>query len=151
MGSSDEVKTIVADLEAAIVSAGGRIGEAGLRVSEVDVDIKTTLERKVSGEIDLKILKVGGGLTTENVNTVSISFTPREVTPFDRFEGEIVDALVLIQSAVATLEKTFTLSSASVEIAFTRTIEGKLELVLGGEGSRSGSHTATIKLKPAKK
>ena len=151
MGSSDEVKTIVADLEAAIVSAGGRIGEAGLRVSEVDVDIKTTLERKVNGEIDLKILKVGGGLTTENVNTVSISFTPREVTPFDRFEGEIVDALVLIQSAVATLEKTFTLSSASVEIAFTRTIEGKLELVLGGEGSRSGSHTATIKLKPAKK
>jgi hypothetical protein len=148
MSTDREIEKVLADLQAAIAEASGQIGDIGLKISEVEVDIKTTLHRRGGAEFDLKVVEFGGGVASEHVRTVSVIFAPEEAVPAAGFEQEIVGALKVIETAISSLEQRFSLSSAVAEIAFTTTVDGKISLVVGGEASRAETHTAKLKLTP---
>lgn len=149
MGAGDEIARVLRDLQYAITVATGRIGEMGLKVSEVQADIKTVLSTEGGVELDLKVVKVGGGVSTERTHTVSVVFAPTPVAPAEGLEGKVVDALEVIEAAIASLDERFTVSSASAEIGFTTSAEGKISIVVGGGAERAETHTAKLKLVPA--
>lgn len=141
-----ELDELIRDLQAAITAATGRLGAVGLRVDEVEVDVKTALTRRAGGELDLKVVKLGGGLGSERAVTVSVAFKPSPVTTAAGVEGEVIDALEVIEGAVAAIGDRFALSTAVVELDFATTTDGKLAVVVAGEASRTETHTARLKL-----
>jgi hypothetical protein len=152
---TNEVEDFVRELDAAIGKAANQIQGAELKISEVAVDINTTLEKGVGvGEVDLKIVKFGAKVSKEKVRTVTVTFAPAPPKPAflsDHIDEELIKSLEVIQAAVSGIGKQFTLSSAAVEIGLKKTIEGKLQIILGGEGSKADTHTAKLKFEPATK
>jgi hypothetical protein len=145
---SDDVQRLLSDLEAAVIAATGRIGGMGLRVEEVEVDVQTTLSRKAGGEIDFKVVKLGGGIGSESVHTVTVTFVPSSAAPAAGLDDDVVDALEVIERAMNAISERFSLSSAVVDISFTTSADGKISVVIGGEATKGETHVARLKLAP---
>ena len=151
MVSTNEVEEFVQELESAIVKAAGRIEKSSLRIAKVTVEIKAALVKTVGGEFDIKIVTVGGTISSEQTRTVTVTFVPAATKGLldAEIDEELVNSLAIIQAAVSGIGKELTLSSADVEIGVTRTLEGKLKVFFGGEISKEKSHTATLEFEPA--
>ena len=148
MSASVEVRAVIRDLQAAVAQSTGRIGELNLHVTELGVDLQTVLEKKASGEIDLKLVKLGGGSGVKDTSTISLTMEPSEAVSAAHVDDELTNALAVIEAAIAVLDAEYVLSEATVEIAFETTMEGKISLVLGGEASRAVAHTVKVTFKP---
>lgn len=148
MSASEEVRAVIRDLQAAVAQSTGRIGELGMRVTELGVDLETVLEKKASGEIDLKLVKLGGGGGVKDTTTISLTMEPSDAVGAAYVDDELTNALAVIEAAIAVLDADYVLSEATVEVAFETTMEGKISLVLGGEASRAKTHTAKVTFKP---
>jgi len=151
IAASSEVEQFVRELGSAIAEAGTHIQGANLRVTEVAFEIKTTAVKNLHGELDLKVVKAGFSLQGQKVSTVGVTFAPATAEGFvdagpDR---ELVRTLASIEAAVSGMGRQFTLSSAVVEIGILKTVEGKLQVLLGGDVSRADVHTARLKFEPA--
>jgi hypothetical protein len=148
MSFDDELHQVLSEFEGAVIAASGRLGELGLRVDQVEVDLKTVIEREASGELDLKVIKLGGGVGSEHGRTISVIFEPSASAPAASVNSELLDALELIERAVATASNYFALSSAMVELAFGTNADGRISVVVGGSARRTETHTARLRLAP---
>lgn len=150
MSVADEARQIIADLQSALVQATGQIASLGMRVTELGVDLKTVFVKGASGEIDLKLVKLGGGGSFEESSSISLTIEPVDVVSAQAIDDEVSRALEIIEAAVATIDEDFGLTSAKVEIAFVATVEGKIGVVLGGEVSREHAHTVSVTFAPVR-
>lgn len=148
MTAADEARTIIVALQAALVQSTGRMRELGMRVTELGVDLTTTFERKASGEIDLKLVKVGAAGSVKDASTISLTMEPTDTVSASKIEDELTEALAVIEGAIATLDADFVLTGATVEVAFETTVDGKISLVLGGAASRERTHVARVRFTP---
>jgi hypothetical protein len=149
MAAADDVRAVLAMLQAALTQAAGRIGELGMRVDALGVDLKTQFKKKASGELDLRLVKIGGGGSEEQVSTISLTMEPTEVVSASHVDDELAEALTVIEAALATLEADFALTAATVEVAFATHVDGKISVVFGGEVSRERTHIARVSFEPA--
>ena len=146
--ASDEVRTVIAQLQAAVAQSAGRTTALGMRITELGVDLSTTMERSASGEIDLKLVKVGGGGSVRDASTVSLTMEPSDTVSASTIEDELTEALTVIEAAIAALDAEFVLTGATVEVAFEATVNGGISLVIGGAASRERSHVARVTFTP---
>jgi hypothetical protein len=145
----DDARELIASLQAALVQASGRISELGMRVEELGLELKTVFERKASGELDLKLVKLGGGSSLEKASTISITMEPTDLVSAAQIDDELSEALTVIEAALAALHDDFSLADAAVGISFATQVDGKITVILGGELSRELTHVARIKFVPA--
>lgn len=144
MNATDEVRTVITQLQAALAQSSGRFSGLGLRVTELGVDLITTLERSASGEIDLKLIKIGGSGSIKDTSTLSLTMEPADVVSAAVMQDELSEALTVIEAAIAALDADFVLTEATVKVAFETTMDGRISLVVGGSASRERSHVARV-------
>jgi hypothetical protein len=63
------------------------------------------------------------------VHEVTVRFQPTGAVPAANVESELIDALELIEDMVEGLAERFDVSEASIELAVTASLDGKLQLV----------------------
>lgn len=145
---TDEIKAVLQDLQAACVQASGQLIGLGLEVTGIGVDLRTTLDRTASGELDLKLVKLGGGVSTQAVSTISVDLEPADIASAGHIADELSDALVVIQEALAAVSTDFVVKESKVELAFTTALDGSVSVVIGGKVSHAETHIARIALAP---
>ncbi len=145
MGNLDQ---FLDELDAAITTASGRLSELQLRVDTVEVTVLTEFTKKVDGGLELKVLTFGGAAGRETANEVAVVFRPRGLVPAATLESELIDGIEVIEEAVNGLTDGFAIMEASVQLSFVTTREGRFKLVIGGEGSKTASHSAKLNLVP---
>jgi hypothetical protein len=151
--TTSDVEEFVRELNAAMVAAEGRIRGANLKISEVSVQIKVEVGRKIGGEIQIfKVVKIGAAVKKEDLSTVTVTFVPDPAKAIEDFaiDDSLLAALETIEAVVSGMDQQLKMSSATVEIGVGRTPEGKLQIFVGGELSRTDTHVATLKFGPRK-
>lgn len=142
----DEIDDLISQVDQAINAAAGRLADMKLRVSQAELSVKIQFDKKAGGEIDLKVVKLGAGVSSSDTSTITVSFKPKSVATAAALESEFISALEIIQRALGELDGKFDFTSAKVGIAFEVSVDGKISVIVGGEGSHSVTHTATLML-----
>jgi len=146
---SSDVENFVAQVEAAVRHATGRLGAARLRVSSVTVTLQTSLTKTADGSFSVKVIELGGKVDRETTQTVSVEFGLKSVALYsDDLDEDFTKAIETIERAVAESQRTFDLSTAEVTLRLGKTKAGKVQVVLGGSVEAGQVHEATIKLAP---
>ncbi|VAW59558.1 hypothetical protein MNBD_GAMMA08-780 [hydrothermal vent metagenome] len=52
-----------------------------LKVSQVELGLKVEFSKALKGDIDLKLVKIGTGISSYNSNTITVVFCPRSIIP----------------------------------------------------------------------
>jgi hypothetical protein len=86
---ADMLARLGRELEAANARAiqSGRPGR--LRWTEATVELGVTWEKTGDGGIDLKVVRLGGGLTKANTTTISVRVVPYDGGPLDQHGGPL--------------------------------------------------------------
>ena len=142
----DDIEDLISQVDQAIIAAAGRLADMKLRVSQVELSVKVQFDKKVGGEIDLKVIKLGTVISSSDISTITVAFKPKSVVTAAAFEDEFISALEVVQRALGELDGKFDFTSAKVEIVFEVSADGKISIIVGGEGSHSVTHTATLTL-----
>jgi hypothetical protein len=99
MAAVEDAREVLNSLQAALVQASGRISELGMRVKELGLDLKTVFERKASGELDLKLVKLGGGASVEKASVISMTMAPTDLVSASQIDDELSEALTVIEAS----------------------------------------------------
>jgi hypothetical protein len=96
-GQEYPLADMLSELANELEMANKRVVQAGrpgrLRWTEATVELGVTWERKGDGGIDLKVVRLGGGLTKANTTTISV-----KVVPVQRAGAATVTALPTVET-----------------------------------------------------
>lgn len=133
--------------------------DGSVKISRVELDLKTTLERTDSGEFTWQVLTLGGSSKNTETQTLHIKFEP--IAAGDHgletltLKDDLITAINVIKIGMGEAERQpprFKLEEANVEFGFDVTQEGKIQLFkIGPSGKDDLAHTVKLTLtKPAK-
>jgi hypothetical protein len=158
--SDDPLGSLMGEVKEAVQAARPSLMEQGLDISQVDLQIKTTVKKDGSGGVGMKFEPLGidvgveGKVAKGDIQTISLSLVPGP--PGMEFQStpaeDLAEALQAISEAVKKTvgtEPDFALSEATVELNFGITKEGKAKLSVfsGVSGAISEEAVQTIRLK----
>lgn len=145
--------SLVRDMKAALVAATDQLAASGLEVTKVELELHTVIDHSVGGGIEIKVLEIGGDVTREESNTLSLSLvpSPEGLELMAAAPEDLIAAIVATSAAswdAANTPPAFDLSESRVELAVGVTKEGNVKFFARGSGSRENTHTMTITLTP---
>jgi hypothetical protein len=159
----DALMTIVSQ---AINNTQTSLKARNLKVSQIDIQVKTTVTNEETGGLKFSLLsKVDADAectrSSSSAQTISLTFQPPKQQlekygiDLKKEEKELIDAIEIISDAVGNaIQKlpNFTLTNATVQINFDITVgaDGSLSFVLAGSlnANKDDANSLTITLKP---
>jgi Trypsin-co-occurring domain 2 len=145
--------SLVRDMKSALVAANDQLGQNALKVTKVDLELHTVINKSAGGEISIKVLEIGGDVSKDETNTLSLTLVP-SVGGLELMASapeDLVAAIVAIGAAsweAANAPPAFDLNEATVELEVGVTTEGQVKFFAKGSGSREQSHSMAITLAP---
>ena len=151
----DDIRDLVRQVKEA-VNAAIQDSTDSLAVTQLDLEIKTILKKTAGGEINLKVIELGGSYTEQEMSTIEISLEPGKIL---RGRGgkrrdlrdDLSEAVKVIQEAVREAERIrprYGLKKAKITLQVGKTTEGKVALILEGEKSKQTTHKVVLTLAP---
>lgn len=151
---SATVRDLVRDVKKAIQHVQEQLDEHDLIISNVDLEIKTTLTRSGGGEFKLSIipLDLSGHYTETDIQTIKLSMVPREsaVELLGSVQDELAKAINIIGATIeeaASSEPVFDLSETTITLNFGVTTDGKISIIASAGGERERTHTVQLTLR----
>lgn len=156
MASFDaDAVTFIQHVKSALNSAADQLQEEGLGITQVDLDLQTTVTKEGGAEFSVKLVSLDASREEADVSTISLTLVPRPAPRRDADLLEVPDELrdAIAAIAYASREASATapsmaLKAATVTLAVGMTTEGKVSVVLKGSHSRENLHTLRISLEP---
>jgi hypothetical protein len=160
MANDNPFSTLTSAVKEATQATQVALEQRGIQVSQVDLELKTTLTKSGGTEIGFKIeiipidISVGGNLSHSDVQIISLSLVPSARGM--EFESELSDELVAAVRAVTDAvddalqsKPAFDLNKATIELSFGVTKDGKAKFSIfsGAEGKINSDAVQKIKLK----
>ena len=160
MADDNPFSNLTSAVKQATQSTQAALEQRGITVSQVDLELKTTLTKSGGGELGFKIeiipidIGIGSNFSKSDIQTISLSLVP--APPGMEFESELSDELVAAVRAVTDAvddalqsKPAFDLSKATIELSFGVTKDGKAKFSIfsGVEGKINSDAVQKIKLK----
>ena len=154
-------ENLISDVKTTIIQAQYKLDKRGIKISEVDLELKVTA--KDEGEAGIKFqfpmtelkFEATGKRKQEDINSITISLVPKlpEIellsSPKDELNNMVERILAAVDEAVRE-EPAFILAEAVAELNFKVTDTGKAEFSIfakaGGEINRDAIQTMKLKL-----
>jgi hypothetical protein len=144
---------LVREMKSAIARADGELRKNELKITRVELELKTVIEKSGGGGISISVVEIDGDVTRTDSNTLTLTLVPskRGVQLMSPPSDQLVDAILATASAAweaADSPPAFDLQEATVSIEVGVTAEGKIKVIAHGGASRDHGHTMTITLSP---
>ncbi len=144
---------LVKQMKLAIQQAHGSLDEGGIRISKVDIEIKTALELSGEAGLTLKIVPVdlSGKYERSEVQTITLSMVPEPpsvdlMAPVsDELKGAIEVVSKAVQEASAS-KPAFGLTEATVGLNIGVTKDGSIKVLVGGKARETSTHSIKLTL-----
>ncbi len=153
MNLSRSATRLVREMKAAVARADGELRENNLKITKVELELRTVIEKSGGGGISVSVVEIDGDVTRTDSNTLALTLVPskRGVQLMSPASEQLVEAI--LATAAASLEAAdnppaFELEEATVSIEVGVTAEGKIKVIAHGGASRDRGHTMTITLAP---
>jgi hypothetical protein len=157
--SSESFDALMTIVKQAIDDTNPTLIERKLKISQVNIQIKTTATNEKTEGLKFSYLSKLFDISAEhkgtntNIQTISLSFepTPKRITE-ERVESELINAIKMISNAIANaIQKlpSFKLKEATVEINFgiAQSNDGSVSILLGGGLSISKEAVNVLSIK----
>jgi hypothetical protein len=137
-----------------------------LTITRLELTLIIAGTAKIEGEADtskfplIPVVKIGGGATGENAQTISLTLNHEEpkgfraqglYVPEQMIEQQLMDAILAIVEGVRHADEEpiqFALSEAVIDLEFIVTEQGGLKILfLGGEASHTDTHKLKLVMK----
>ncbi|MGN6472060.1 MAG: trypco2 family protein [Mycobacteriales bacterium] len=156
MASFDaDAVTFIRDVKTALNVAADQLQDAQLTITQVDLELQTTVTTTGGAEISVKLLSLDASREEEVVDTISLTLVPRPAPRRDDLvepmSDELSNAITLIAAACSEASSSppaMDLRAATVALSVGMTREGKVSVVLTGSRERENSHTLRLSLAP---
>ena len=150
---SSSAVSLVREVKAAINSADAQLRQNDLKITEVDLELRTVVETTAGGGVTIGVLEVGGDRTRDDTNTLSLRLTPSTAgVQLMASPAEDLVAAILATSAAslaaADSPPAFILVDATVTIEVEVNLSGKVSLIARGGAAHTKGHTLTLTLSP---
>ena len=159
MSDSDALVNLVKQIEEAlaIVASKTKKEKLGLTLQNAELHLKVSTKKsgKVGGKIDWGVsIDLSAEKEWSRAHSLVLSLTPKAKIEMGKSESEdLADTIFEIASAVGQLQKTvaghFNPSEASVSIDVEQAENGKIQVVAGGGGTWTNSHTIKLSFRPS--
>jgi hypothetical protein len=147
---------LVNEVKKAILEAQRRPGVKNIKVTRVDLELKTTLTKEVDagGKITPSWLPVplepSGKISGASTQTIPLSLVPEPVLELmGAVSDELADAIEMIAKgteAAASSSPAFDLAEATASLNIGTTQEGKIVVFVGAGGQSDTTHTVRLTL-----
>jgi len=125
-----------------------------LKISKVDLEIKTTLKKEVGASGKVKWLPIPIELSANHqkseIQTITLSLVPTEtVLMKGSVSDELADAIKVIRVGVEEAAKSnppFDLKEATVSLNIGSTKDGKIQVIVGGGIKTENTHSVKLYL-----
>lgn len=155
--NAEAVIQLVNEVKKAILEAQQRPGAKNIKVTKVDLELKSTFTKEGEGGITDKItswipipIELSGKISQASTDTISLSLVPEPALElYGEVSDELADAIEVIAKgadAAAQSSPTFGLTEATVSLNIGWTKEGKVVVLVGGEVQSDVAHTAKLTL-----
>ncbi len=150
MSNALTVQKLVEQIKAAVAHVEQ---DQSVKVTGLELELKTTLEGSGSAGFKLGPVKIGGSAGGKNIQTISIKLKPDDATKhgvrdLDNLKDDLISAINAIKIAVNEAQRTkpeFGLDSATVNFNFAINSDGSFE-VIAFKSNIKAEEVHTIKL-----
>jgi Trypsin-co-occurring domain 2 len=151
-------QVFLAEVKTALQEAESELQAEGLKITKLELALKTAVEKKVEGSIEFKIIELGADVTAASTQTFTIVLKPTPPSGADQADlarglaeelAQGIAATVAVTREAATIRPPFGLDEATIEVDIGMTKEGKAKIFVGGSYSKETTHTATFTLAAA--
>lgn len=135
--------------------------DGSVKITCIELDVKTVLERTPAGEFKWKVLTLSGSNKHAETQTLNLKLEPtppgdhKALEQIETLKDDLITAINAIKSGVNEAERTpprFTLQAATVEFSFSVTDEGKIVVLgIGAGGKSEEAHSIKLTLNKPKK
>lgn len=135
--------------------------DGSVKITCMELNVKTVLERTPQGEFKWKVLTVGGSSKNAETQTLNLKLEPippgdhKALEERETLKDDLIAAINAIKSGVNEAERLpprFTLQAATVEFSFSVTDEGKIIVLgIGAGGKNEETHSIKLTLNKPKK
>lgn len=145
-----DVVEIVRQIKTAIAKG---MPDDGLQLEEVELELKTSVEKTLDGSFKIKVLELGADLSQTSVQSVSLTLHPEAMggdVETLSVEEDLLAGITLIRQAVREAGDSaplLALTSAVVALEFGKTREGKVKLFVGGTIAKETAQIVKLKIK----
>lgn len=148
----ETARSFLRDIKAAVQEVQRHLEHENLSIDKVELELKTTVDKKADGTLKFKIVEIGADVSHEDVQTLGISLKPGAggVNLMAGISEELTDgieATVAVTREAAQMQPPFHLDEATVSVEVGMTREGTVKIFVGGSTSRATSHTVTFTIK----
>jgi hypothetical protein len=152
--------TLIGEVKTAVQRAQVDLNKRNLTVSEVELNLKTVMDKHGEGGFEFKIapldlgLAVKGKISDSAIQTITLKLVPTlpgmelESSPSDEINLAINAIVQAVDEALST-KPSFILSDATIELNFSSTKEGNADFscLLDGGGNIKKDYAQTMKLR----
>ena len=152
--------TLIGEVKTAVQRAQVDLNRRNLKVSEVELNLKTVMDKQGEGGLEFKIapldlgLALKGKISESAIQTISLKLVPTlpgmelESSPSDEINLAINAIVQAVDEALST-KPSFVLSDATIELNFATTEEGNANFscLLSGDGNIKKDYAQTMKLR----
>jgi hypothetical protein len=159
MNGADGLVDLVRKIEEALAIVANRTkdGALGLTLQKAELHLKVATKKaaKAGGKIEFGVsIDVSAEKEWSRAHTLVLALTPKTKIGLGKTESEeLADSIFEIASAVNQLQRTvagnFNASEATVSIDVEESKDGKLQIVAGGGGKWTNSHTIKLTFRPS--
>jgi hypothetical protein len=150
---STSAVALVQDMKAAVLAAGDRLRENYLKITKVELELRTVVQKSAGGGVSIRVLEIDGDISRDETGTLSVTLVPAKgglqlmAPPSEELIAAIV-ATAAASAEASQLPPRFDLTESTVTLDVGVTMSGKVQLFAHGAGSREKGHTMTITLEP---
>ncbi len=149
----DTSKKFLSEIKAALQAAQQQLEQERLKITKLELKLKSAVEKKADGTLKFKIIELGADISKVNVLTLAISLKPTPAMTDLAAAGiseelaEGIAATVAVAREAAEMQPSFDLdeSALAIEVGMTKT--GTAKIFVGGSIAKETSQTATFTLK----
>jgi hypothetical protein len=149
------VSDLVSQIKLAVQQAQSSLEKSGVRITRIDLEIKTALEASGEAGMNLKIIPMdlSGKYKRSVLRTIRLSMVPVPATIqlFAPISDELRDAMLVVCEAVQQAsgsQPKFQLTEAIVGLAIAVDKEGAIKVIIGSAVDESTTHNISMTLIP---
>ncbi|TVR59411.1 MAG: hypothetical protein EA422_15100 [Gemmatimonadales bacterium] len=152
--SAGPLPELIRQVKQAIEQAEARLPDAALTVTQVVVEVKTTLEKKVGAGGKIRWLPIpielSAAATRARTQVITVKLEPEpQPVLMGEVADELADAIFAVHAGVEEARRRpphFRLAEATVKLEIGTTREGKIKVLAGAEADGATTHTVTLTL-----